>query len=219
MTIMNFTKTITKPEAFSFYLTQNFPYLVSTTIDGTSVTLETAETLTTEEQDLLTTLVTDYVDPEYFLQLSYTDSLNGTSEKTNEQVLREVQAFIFPDLNNIQDGTTLDSLKSIIKVQNYAVEGLTGITGGSVTVSVTDKTRDMFIASETVNIDDIITSWNALAATGATGEVTGYKTVMITGLKDKATTFDCIWVFSLSTSDPQIYARLSGLQKLFYDVL
>jgi len=217
-----FTKTVNKPEAFNFYLDEHFPVALEISIEGTTVTCVSVDALSTENQTLLTTLVTDYVDPEVFLQFSHTESLSGVSEKSNLQTPRDVQAYIFPSTTNITDGTVLDSLKSIVKLQCYNVETLLNtpaLTTGSVTVEVHDDTRNMAIASETVNFDDVISGWNTDATNGLTGEVVANKTVMFTGLINKSTTFDCIWSFRISTTDARLYGRLNGLQQLFYNPL
>jgi hypothetical protein len=217
-----FTKTVNKAEAFNIYLQENFPVNLVVNIEGTNVTCVSVDALTSEQETLLTTLITDYVDPEVFLQFSHTESLSGVSEKSNQQTPRDVQAYIFPSTTNITDGTVLDALKTIVKVQCYNVETLLNtpaLTTGSVTINVHDDTRNMDIGSETVNFDDVVSGWHTAATNGLTGEVVANKTVMFTGLINSSTNYDCIWSFRISTTDSRFYGRLNGLQQLFYNPL
>lgn len=217
MTTVVLTLTVNNAPAFENYLATNYPDAQFTvSITGNQVTLTTTTVLSTDQQTSLTTLVNAYVDPAIYLQLAYTESMSGISERSNSQVPYDVMSFIFPSTTNIQDGTLLDGLKTVVTVWTDTVQGFSGVTGGTVTIDIYDYTRDFAITSATIDISTQVSTWQTMAAAGATGMVNAYVSQLFGGLYAESTTFDCIWIFRITTSNPLIYARLNGIQKLFY---
>lgn len=218
----NFTKTIQKPIAFEDYLAKNFLVQISVSIELNTVHIGTETELTSEQLTLLTTLITDYTDPEVFLQLARTESMIGASESTTSNVYKDVQTFIYESVvdsegNNVNsDGTKLDVLKSILKVTTDDLSLVGDLSTGTVDIQLYDSTRDILIDEISVDISSILADWQTRSQNNETGPATAYQSFMIYGLLDKGTSFDCIWTFRLAVSDSRIKVRLNALQKLFY---
>lgn len=224
---MSFTYTfesvvVLKAPAFQSYITKNFSLGGSTSVEENSVHVMTNVELSTEELAALDALVRAYVDPDVFYQFEYTESITGFSQSTISSSLSDVQSFIFPSKtlpngdNAQSDGTVLNSIKSILKLTMEDVALAADMTSGTVEIEMYDVTRNLQICTQTVDISSFMLDWKAKALASETGPVTSYKSFMMTGLTNKSTSYDCIWVIRLSISDPRIRVRLNGFQKLFY---
>lgn len=214
--------TVLKAPAFSSYLAKNFAVSCDTMIEQSSVHVITTVELTSQQQIDLEALVRAYVDPEIFYQYQYAETITGFSQSTTSNVVSDVQSFIFPSKvlpngdNAQSDGTVFNAIKSIVKLTMDNVAEAADFVSGSVTIEMYDVTRDIAIASQTMNITSIMLEWQTAALASQTGAVTKYKSFMFDGLASKSTDYDCIWVMRLAVSDPRIRVRLNGFQKLFY---
>jgi hypothetical protein len=130
----------------------------------------------------------------------------------------DVQSFIFPSSGNSDDGTLIDSLKSILKITALDVASFANATTGTLTIELYNYTRDYSITTKVINIDGIVQDWATMASENVTGPNTVYQSVMFSGLMSHTTNYDNIWVFRIGVSDVNMEIRMNGLQKLFYSV-
>lgn len=170
--------------------------------------------LTEAEIAQLTTLVTNYVSPTYWLRLSHTDNQFLNSPATNSTDLHVCQSFIISPYNTAD--VVMGDLKTIIK---YETNDHTAFADWdpqtnpiTFTLQLFDYTQNQVIYTTTQNITDIITNWK-------NGSSEAYwRTVQIYGMKDASPGSDAIWQIKLSISDPRVYVSLNGMQRIFYNV-
>jgi len=214
-----FNKTVTKTFALDAYLVANFPIAVTISVSGDILTVTTVDALSQTDLDTLTALITAYTDPEVFLQLDRTESMSGVSEECHTTTLMDVQSIIFPSNTNAQDGTILNALKSVLKISGSEAD-FSNLGTGSVTVTLYDFTRQTLIDSIVVDVSETIAAWQAFdLGNSSNPKDPAYKSFMFEGLHALSTNYDCIWTFRVAVSDARIYARLNGMQKLFYTPL
>lgn len=183
--------------------------------------------LTEPQLAALTILMNAYVDPAVFLVFDHVETFPLQSEFTNDadnSIFNGnliLQTFIFSS-NNIANNVVLDSLKTVVEYKCPNVQNFLNITSGNslqTNISIKDITRNVLIASQNINIDDIVTVWNNLANTGVTGGNTQYKSIQYTGLMNKSPGYDCIWqLYTPHPVDPNFTFRCHGLQYLFYSI-
>jgi hypothetical protein len=182
--------------------------------------------LTTEQLESLTILLNAYVDPEVFLVLNRVESYPLSSHFTSD--ITEIvdnnvnlQTFIY-GANTTNDNIVLDGLKTIIEYKCPHVEDFLNITSGSAlqtAVSIYDKTREIEIATQNIDIDDIVTIWHNAAVNGETGVDNRFKTIQYYGLMNKNANHDCVW--QIRTPAPissEFTFRCHSLQYLHYNV-
>jgi len=183
--------------------------------------------LTEPQLAALTILMNAYVDPAVFLVFDHVDTFPLHSEFTNdtENSISNgnvvLQTFIFSSIN-ISNNVVLDSLKTVVEYKCPNVQNFLNITSGNslqTGISIKDITRNVLIASQNININDIVTVWNNLANTGVTGGNTQYKSIQYTGLMNKNPGYDCIWqLYTPYPVDPNFVFRCHGLQYLYYSI-
>jgi len=218
------TKQIYLPDAFSVYMTTNFPLFVGYALSGTVMTVNTSATLTNEQLATMTTLINGYVDPPYYLNYSNSVSLPLHSHYTSEEDLVQIdglsvlQTFIFQG-SDPNDTTILDGLKTIVEYNTPNVQNFVNTTSGNFTLQLFDITRNAQIAESVIDIgtEGITTQWNELAQSGSTVGNTIYKSHQMFGLMNRSTSYDCIWQLRASTSEPYFNVKINALQYLFYD--
>ena len=214
-----FDKTITKTFALDAYLLANFPIQCSISVSGNILIITTVDPLSQTDLDTLTALIGAYTDPVVFLQLAKTESMSGVSEESHSTTFSDVQSIIFPSNTNTQDGTILNSLKSVLKISGSEAD-FSELGTGSVTVCLYDFTRQIHLETIVININETIAAWQAFDLGNSTNpKDPAYKSFMFEGLHEKSTDYDCIWTFKVLVSVPRIHARLNGMQKLFYTPL
>lgn len=199
----------------------NIPLYNGCYITDDQLTIQTIEPLSVEQLNSTTSLIVDYVEPAYDLSLSTTESLALQSDYTNNPNLviidnkSVVQTLIFTNRNN--EGDVLDGCKTVLEYNTNNLQNFINTTSGSLEFEIYDITRNVSISLMTIDISDIISSWNVLAQTGSTSDNnTVYKSHMFSGLLNKTTNYDCIFQFRMKTSSPDFYVRMNGLQWIFY---
>jgi hypothetical protein len=222
---LTMTKPIYLPDAFSVYMTTNFPSFTGYSLNGTVMTINTRDTLTDAQLATLNTLLNDYVDPPSYMNFSNSVSFPLHSNFTSESDLTEIdgflvlQTFIYQNpVQSLDPSIVLDGLKTVIEYNTPNVQNYVNSTSGSVTVQLYDITRNVQIASSQVDIgtESIATEWNALAQTGSTAGNTVYKSHQFSGLMNRSTGYDCVWQLRATTSEPHFNVRFNGLQYLYY---
>jgi hypothetical protein len=222
MSQYNFTKVITKFNAFIKYISDNLIFPAGMSLQGDSLLIEFAEPLSTEALDNLTTLVTNYEDPLYFLTFSHTETYPMFSARTTTDLpsvivgdKKVLQTFIFS--NKDVDNTILNSLKTVIEYTCPHVEDFTGISGIA-NFEIYDIDRNVSISNLDILLDEISTRWETLRTNGVTGQDTVYRSVFITDLRASAVDYDCKWQFRGKTNSSLFNFKLNSLQYLFYSV-
>ena len=223
MSTYTFTKNISLLTAFQKYMkANNAPLFNGCELTGDQLTLQTTGPLSEGQLSTITSLVTDYVEPAYDLNLSNTESIALHSHYTSDPDLvvindrSVVQTIIFPTRNNEGTNVVLDSMKTVFEYNAPNLQSFLNVTSGSVQFEIFDISRNYQVCLQTVDISQIVSDWNTLAQTGTTGGNTVYKSFMCDGLMNQSTNYDCIYQFRMSTSHPDFNLRMNGLQWLFY---
>lgn len=228
-----FNKTVAIPDALNKYLRDNLTFQslytsLSTDVENGTVTVYMSEELTMLQLDELTTLVTNYVDPEIFLSLNHCETFALHSHFTADfdSLLVDgkyiIQTIIFQNPGNTED-LVLDGMKTVVEytcpdpAAFYASTG--GATLGDVTLQIYDVSRNITIASQVISLNEISDRWNTLGAAEQTTRDTVWRSHMFTGLMNMICNYDCVWQVRGLVSDPATFDyRINGLQYLFYDV-
>lgn len=187
------------------------------------ITVQVSRDLTETELSELTTLIGEYVDPEYFLVFDHTENFALHSHYTNDTDIiyfndkSIMQTFIFSNRNAYD--SALDSCKTIVEYTCPNVQNYLNITSGNINIEIYDITRNISISNKTIDISNIATQWNTLAQTGSTSASTIFTSTTFDGLLNKTTGYDCIWQLLGSPSHPENFTfRLNGLQYLYYTI-
>jgi hypothetical protein len=171
----------------------------------------------------LTTLITNYTDPAFYLTLDHTTSLSLHSHFTTDtdNVIIDgndiLQTLIYTA--NIDSNIVLDSCKTIVELYCPNVRNYLNKTTGSINVEIYDITRNWSIASQTIQLNNIAVQWNALAQSGSTIGNTVYQSTQFTGLMNKNPDYDTIFQLRGTTSDSDFTFRLNGLQYIYYNII
>jgi hypothetical protein len=192
-----------------------------------NLTVFSTSELTTEQQTQLETLINDYVDPEYYLHLSRTNTLPLFSSWTSDPNQTKVgdksvmQTYIYDGNSVGQDpAEILDAVKSIFEYRVDNVQHFANTTEGNVYFEIYDVTRDRVISTRTIPLGSIAQSWNQLAQTGYTGGSTLYRTELFQGMMNASPGYDCIWQFRGDVTPPEIFDfRVNSYQELYYNKL
>lgn len=107
----------------------------------------------------------------------------------------------------------VDSIKCLLEIKTNSIANLE--TTGSITLNITDFSRKTEIVSQTMDISDILSSWKNNGSTTSIPDP-DYKTLQISNLRNQTTNYDCIWNYSLSVSNPNLYVRIHSLQQIYY---
>ena len=211
-TTYSFAKSVVKLYALQALLNTSFPVPATLNATETEVDVVTSQPLTSSQAAQLATLVNNYTDPAVFLQLNTTQTMPSTSASTNSAQATPVMTFIFSNQNSFEQA--LDGIKTVIQVSSTTPQTITGSV--QVTVTIFDITRNIQVATQTVDVTSIITNWQK---TAQTGPATGYTTAQYSGIMNQSASYDCIWQFQLSVTNPSVTVNLNGLQYLLYDVM
>lgn len=211
-TTYSFAKTVEKLYALQALLDTSFPVPTSLNASGNELDVVASQPLTSSQAAQLATLVNNYTDPAVFLQLNTTQTMPSTSASTSSAQATPVMTFIFTNQNSIE--TVLDGIKTVIQVSSTIPESITGSV--QATVAIHDITRNLQVATQTVDVTSIITNWQQ---TAQTGPATGYTTAQFSGIMNQSASYDCIWQFQLSVTNPSVTVSLNSLQYLLYDVM
>jgi hypothetical protein len=210
----SFTKHVEKLGAFDEYLRKYFPFYDSFSSLGDSIGIASTKQLDFGEEAALNTLIANYVDPEKWLVLNKTENLClATPFAGGNGSPVVMQAFIMsPSIENI----VVDSMKVVVEytadvgaLANFDLES----ENIELTLEVYDFTRGVSIATATENINSLVAQWKS----GASASL--WKTVQFYGLWKKITSYDCIWQIRGSINDARVGAKLTCLQKIFYEAL
>jgi hypothetical protein len=216
----SFTKTVNKIYAFDPYM-KDYPVPfydgVSVPGDGT-IAISTTQVLTTEEEATLTTAVAEYSDPEVFLVYHHTESFPARSRSIFSTTPEMANTVIYP--NQFGQELVYNAAKTILEYRTDHVENFLNETGGYVTFTLYDCTRNFELATQVIGIDDLVLGWAAQAANNETGPSTStFRSVMFNDLMNAGPDYDCIWHFKLSVSNTNISVRMNGLQYIVYSVM
>lgn len=210
-----FTKAgVQKTYALDAYLAENFPLYQDMSYSDPDLAVNTTASLTAGELDTLTTLVNDYVDPEVFLVLNSTFTDATWSKVSSSPTLIPVQTFIFTPQSPGGDAT-FNAFKTILSYTTEDVTAFTGVTDCSATLQIYDLTRNVEIASDVIDIMDIITTWQGMGS----GSNTVFRSAMIEGLRNSIANYDCIWQLKISVTNANVIVRSHSIQKLYYNVM
>ncbi|MBF6596588.1 MAG: hypothetical protein IVW51_19400, partial [Thermaceae bacterium] len=161
-TTYSFAKTVEKLYALQALLDTSFPVPTSLNASGNELDVVASQPLTSSQAAQLATLVNNYTDPAVFLQLNTTQTMPSTSASTSSAQATPVMTFIFTNQNSIE--TVLDGIKTVIQVSSTIPESITGSV--QATVAIHDITRNLQVATQTVDVTSIITNWQQTAQTG-----------------------------------------------------
>ena len=211
-TTYSFAKSVQKLYALQALLNSSFPVPASLNSTDTEVDVVTSQPLTSDQAAQLATLVNNYTDPAVFLQLNTTQTMPSSSSSTSSAVAVPVMTFIFT--NQTTFDLALDGIKTILQVSSATPQSITGSV--QATITIFDITRNIQVATQIVDVTNIITGWQQ---TSQTGPATGYMTALFTGIMNKSASYDCIWQFQLSVTNPGVTVNLNALQYLLYDVM
>lgn len=221
----SYSQPIQKTAAFQEYLDANFTAATLTAfVTAAAVQIESSVELTTEQQTELAALIAAYADPAEFLVFASKEELIGVSESTTSTNLTDVQGFIassltYPNGDNVRpDGSVMDQLKFILKLQVVDVSTCSDLSSGSVTVQVYNGTTDVVIQTQTFDVSEQLQHFQTLALAAGTGPAVAYKSIQLYGLRYYFHDYDCQWFLRLTSPDPRVKVRTNGLQKLFYTI-
>lgn len=217
-----FNKAITIYPAFDAYLRNNFP----TTFNGITGGSDTVTALFTEplsevQQATLSNLVSNYVNPSYWLELDHTESSPLMSEPTISPSNVLMQSIIVSQYGQVN--IALDNMKTIVRysAQDPAYFATWDSNQSPVTFNLTidNYTTGNNVTIVSTNINNELATWKAMAQAGSNSLPDIFKTVQIYGLKDMIPNYDNIWLFKGSITNSNVAASLNSLQKLFYNVI
>lgn len=171
----------------------------------------------------LTTLLNAYIDPEIYLSFDHVETLTLNSKFNNDldniiiNNKNVIQTFIY-STQNISTPTVLDGLKTVVEYHCPNVQNYVNTTSGNISIEIYDISRNISIASKTVDLNEIATKWNNLAQNGSTEESTIYRTILFTGLMNKSPNYDVVLQLRGSTSDSNCEFKCNSLQYIYYNV-
>jgi hypothetical protein len=184
----------------------------------TTFTLYLSKELTTQELTDLTTLLQNHNDPAYWTTLAKVESTSLHVDLTNSTITIPLSTFIF--CPNDMDNAKLDSLKILVQYHTPQLESFLNFDTESVntiTLELYCLTRNLLLLTKTVGINDILIDWKTRANNSETGAFDKWKTLQLYNLHSVITSFDCIWQFRLSVSNPLVYVALTSLERIFYE--
>lgn len=171
----------------------------------------------------LTTILNAYTDPEIFLSFDHVDTLTLNSKFNNDldniiiNGQNVIQTFIY-STQNISIPTVLDGLKTIVEYHCPNVQNYVNTTSGNISIEIYDISRNISIASKTIDLNEIAINWNNLAQNGSTGESTIYRTILFTGLMNKSPNYDVVLQLRGASSDSNCEFKCNSLQYIYYNV-
>lgn len=210
---------VNKPGACDAYIRKNISW--NDDFNGLStnpLNIQVNRELSQEELTSLTTLLNNYVDPSVFLSLNHTETICLHSHFTTDadNVLIDdfsvIQTLIFSG-NNVDASVVLDSAKTVVEYFCLNPQNFISDKSGSITIEIYDITRNISIASQTIELGSIAEEW------GENDSSTKYRSLMFTGLMNKTPNHDCIFQFRGKTSRNDFTFRINGLQYIYYDVI
>jgi hypothetical protein len=209
---------IQKIFAFVPYIQTNFPLYQDLNYTDPTLVIDTTAVLTDTELATLTTLVADYVDPAVFLTLSsnVTDPFISTPI-IDSTSLTSISTFIKSsrDPNN----GVLNAFKTVFEYSTPDVSVFaTGDTTTSLTFQLYDLTNSVELQIVTVDISDIVQTWQTMAQASQTGPQSVFRTFMIEGVRNYISGDDCIWQFKVALSNANVYVQSHSVQSLYYIV-
>ena len=220
MSEFNFNKSITIYPAFDAFVKKHFSTCLGIGGGSTNVNVVFSSILTNEEQVSLSNLVSNYVNPSYWLDLDHTESAPLTTEFINSSTPSVLQSIIVSPYG--QPNIVLDNFKSIIRYTtnntSYFSNWDSNIDPINFTLILHNYNNNSEIKSVTANINADIYNWKTMVQAGSNTLPDIYKTIQIYGLKDVVPGYDTIWLFKGSISNSNVNASLNGLQKLYYQV-
>jgi hypothetical protein len=217
----------TIPEACDVYIRNNINWVSNYQGMSTNpLTIYTTDPLTQDQLSTLTTLLSNYNDPPVWLQYDHTTSYplhsHFTSDPDNTINNNEItlQTWIFSEQELKNNNLVLDSMKSIVEYNCPNVQNFLNITSGSTLqtgLTINDLSRNITIASQNIDIDDIALVWHNMAVSGTTGGNVQYKSIQYTGLMNKNPNYDTIWQLTTPKPiDPNFTFRVHSLQYIYY---
>lgn len=207
------------PNALTEYLQNNYPLFGNMSYSDPDLTVNTTSLLTSEQETEAQTVVDNYVDPDEFLTLDVTTTDFSWSKSTNSADPVAVQTFIFSPNTPNANGSTFDALKTVMDYSTDDVSVFSnGPTGCTVTFQIYDQTRDYLLVNNSIDITDIVTTWQGLAQGGATGPQKVLRSHLVQGLRNLITNYDCIWQLQYGVTDPNVTVRSHGVQSLYYNI-
>jgi hypothetical protein len=224
MSTYYFTKSgILKFYALDRDLRQSVPNYTGASYDEPSLSVVTSVALSESELTALGELITNYSDPAVFLELISTSTDATRSETTNSSTPSVVQSFIY-SVTGADGNGVFNAIKSVIEYRTDDVSYWANFSGSlTATVSIKCYTRDYTFTTETLDITSVANSWKAMALDDPSGTVNKvdkvYKTCMLEGLRNFVANYDCIWVYVISVSNPNVYMTIHAKQMLYYNVM
>ena len=192
-------------------------------ITSVPLTVYTNNPLTDVQLAALTILMNAYVDPAIYLVFDHAETLplhshfNTDTDAVVVDNKNIMQTFIYSTLN-ISTPTVLDSIKTVVEYNCPNVQNYLNTTSGNISLEIYDITRNVSIATNILDLNEIAVNWNILALTGSTQGNTVYRSTLFNGLMNKSPNYDVILQLRGSTSDPKCQFRCNSLQFLYYNI-
>lgn len=216
----NFIKPgINKVYAFVPYLQTNFPLYNNLSYTDPDLYIHTTSDLTPEQLLQLQAVIENYVDPEVFLVLSSSMTDPYRSIATSSSTPVSILTFIM-SCNDPNHGM-LNSFKTVMEYSTTDVSLLeSGPTNCTMTFELYNQSSNVLLNSVTVDVSDIIQSWQTMAQNQETGPRSVFRSFMIEGIRHYLDqTSDCIWQFKVGISNTNVSVVSHSVQSLYYNVL
>lgn len=220
MSKYSFTRYVGIPAACFDYISKLFPNANGYSYSEGVLEVSFPTSLNSLELQELTQKISEYQDPDYWLDLYNTETYPFQSIVCDSQELIDMQAIIVTPYN--QNGVVLGSMKTIVKYncKNHAafVSNPTEPIKFNLVMNDYSSGNSNICNVETDITNEVQNIWVPMVQAGSNVLPSIYKTTQIYGLKDLCPGADCIWTFQSSISNSNVTATINSLQKLFYYV-
>lgn len=229
-----FTKEVQNVDALKWYLVKNFDLIdenrdISFTNDENgiilTVTIYTTKVVPDERISVLNTLVANYTHPVYYLPgvnhvetyPIFTNTYSGVSTFPIYSWIIPYRRFVYPPSGKESSKSVINEIKLLFQVHTDDITQFVNKDSDNFSVELFCVTTNVSIATEVVDITDIITIWKTKASNGETGADSQFKTMQFTNMWDKNPDFDCIRKLNITNTDTNVALSLSTIQYICYN--
>ncbi len=216
-----FNITVNKQVAMVRYLAEGgFDFYADYQYNDGVVDVMTSRQLNQSELDDLTAYMNAYVDPEVYLDLQNTTTDTFKTTRINSSSLQNVQLFFYPHSTITNGDLSFNAIKTLFLLECDDITSMLAFSGqASITYRIYCETRGVEIFSDTIDITELCNTWKQQAMSGTVGAVSSYKTHLCEGLRHVVANYDCVWLYQLSISIPNVYVSILSKQMLYYQLL
>lgn len=216
-----FTKPgITKLFVLDQQLREICPVIDYCSYDDPTLVVVTFSEISLETLTLLQNQISQYVDPEVYLQLKSTDSNTAASRSTNSSTLTSVLVWIMLGSTQTSSLGVFNAVKTVLTIKVDDIAQLVGNSQATVSIVLHSITRDVALVTETINLDQKLLEWSDQAANqNQSGSRVHHQSVMFEGLRNTTCDYDNICEWQLAVTNPAVKVSLNGLQSLYYQLL